>query len=88
MYIYYVAALLSKRKSIEVARLYGASERMREKLGNSTFETNWAFYEKGIADVRSQLDEAAFEQAFQAGQNMSLEDAVALTHELLSQPIQ
>jgi len=59
------------------ARLLAASEALREEIGGGpawVVEMN----EKTLATIRAQLDEAAFAEAWEQGQGLTVDEAVAL----------
>ncbi|MCI0710682.1 MAG: LuxR C-terminal-related transcriptional regulator [Chloroflexi bacterium] len=59
------------------ARMLGASEAAAERMGAFHHPSDRPEVERVIAVVRGQLDDAAFQEAWQAGCEMSLEQAVA-----------
>ena len=60
------------------ARLFGASESILQNLGASLQPADKIEIDRNLDDVRAQLDEKTFDQAWAEGRAMSLEDAVAL----------
>ena len=63
---------------IGAARLWGAAEAHREKMGMalSTFDLAASGYEQDLAAVRSALDRATFEAAWAEGRAMSSDQAI------------
>jgi predicted ATPase/DNA-binding CsgD family transcriptional regulator len=59
------------------AHLLGAWEAVLEKLGAFLLSADKPEYDRNIAAVRAQLDEATFESAWAEGRQMTLEQAVA-----------
>jgi DNA-binding SARP family transcriptional activator len=67
-----------RRNPIQAARLWGAAEALRERMGMSFshFDLAASGYEQHLAAVRSALDEASFEAAWAEGRAMSPEQAI------------
>ena len=63
---------------IGAARLWGAAEAHREKMGMalSTFDLAASGYERDLAAVRSELGETSFDAAWAEGRAMSPEEAI------------
>ena len=63
---------------IRAASLWGAAEALREQMGMalSKFDLAASGYERDLAAVRSELDEATFEAAWAEGRAMSAERAI------------
>ena len=59
------------------ARLLGAAEAVRERIGSFHQPSDQSEYDRIIAAVRAQLDDTAFAAAFASGRGMTLEQAVA-----------
>jgi predicted ATPase/class 3 adenylate cyclase len=59
------------------ARLFGAAEALREAVGYQHLPEEDAWREPYLAAVRSQLDEASWEEAWAEGRAMSFEEAVS-----------
>jgi tetratricopeptide (TPR) repeat protein len=59
-----------------VARLLGASQAVMERRGAFLQPHDKTEYDRSLAAVRAQLDEAAFEVAWTEGRKMSLEQAI------------
>jgi tetratricopeptide (TPR) repeat protein len=62
------------------ARLLGAADRLLEEAGTSVYnyyKPDRSLYDRTMADVRSQLGEGGFEEAWTEGRAMILEQAVA-----------
>ena len=58
------------------ARLWGAAEELRQKIGVRPPPASRATYERALAVARAQLGEAAFTAAWAAGRAMTLEQAI------------
>jgi DNA-binding CsgD family transcriptional regulator len=58
------------------ARLFGAGEALREAVGNVQLPEEAALLEPYLATVRSQLDEASWQGAWEEGRAMSMEQAI------------
>jgi DNA-binding SARP family transcriptional activator len=67
-----------RRNPIQAARLWGAAETLRERMGMSLshFDLAASGYEQDLAAVRSALDEASFDAAWAEGRMMSPEQAI------------
>jgi hypothetical protein len=73
-----IAATVSRAGFAEAgARLYGASERLREELGAPLPPSERARYETGLAMTRSAVGDEAYERAWAAGRALSLDEAVS-----------
>jgi tetratricopeptide (TPR) repeat protein len=59
------------------AQLFGAADALREPLESTIDLADQPEYERQIGEVRSHLDEATFAVAWDAGQTMTFEQAVA-----------
>jgi len=59
------------------ARLYGAAEALRERVGTPIPPVEHATYERLVAAVRTQLDEVVFASTWAEGQTMTPEQALA-----------
>jgi len=62
---------------VRAARLWGAAEALRTKLGTLIPPSSYADYEHHVAMARAHLNEETFAQALQDGRSMSLEQAIA-----------
>jgi predicted ATPase len=72
-----IASLSVNQKQPEcAARLFAWADAMREKIGDRRPPVEQASVEGDLVIIRSQLDEAAFEQAYEIGRAMTLEQAV------------
>jgi tetratricopeptide (TPR) repeat protein len=69
-----VAGVAGKHE--QAARLFGAVEAAREALGWTMGIADRAEYDRIIASVRAQLDEATFNAAWEEGRKMTLEQAI------------
>jgi predicted ATPase/DNA-binding SARP family transcriptional activator len=67
-----------RRNPIKAARLWGAAEALRERMGMSFshFDLAASGYEQDLAAVRSALDEASFEAVWAEGRAMSPDQAL------------
>ncbi len=63
------------------AQLFGAAEALREKLGTPLFPIERKEYEAYLAAVRAQLDDSAFNAAWNEGRAMTMEQAIGLAME-------
>jgi hypothetical protein len=73
-------AWLSEREgSVEIAaQLLSCAATMRDEIGYALESWMVAEYEQTLAAVREQLSETAFAEAWEQGQRLKLDDAVAL----------
>jgi tetratricopeptide (TPR) repeat protein len=67
---------------LRAARLFGASDALFEAIGQVRDPAFAAAYERFVADVRAQVDAAAFAAAYAAGQALTLEQAIAYALEV------
>jgi non-specific serine/threonine protein kinase len=80
--VYYVWALgkvnALRRRPVRAARLWGAAEGLRERMGMSLshFDITHSGYEQYLAAVRSALDRASFDAAWAEGRAMAPEEAI------------
>jgi predicted ATPase/DNA-binding CsgD family transcriptional regulator len=73
-------------RAADAVRIFGAAERHRAPMGELMM-VNWRTdRERGIAEARARLDEATFADAWSAGAEMSLEQAVAFALESGARP--
>jgi non-specific serine/threonine protein kinase len=72
---------LAKHAPERAARIFGASERLREEIVAPIHLNERADYESAIAAARAVLGDDAFERAWAEGRAMSLDDAVRYTRE-------
>ena len=74
------AALAGTRgQPVRSARLWGAAEALREAIGTAFSPMEQRVYEPYIVAARTQVDDAAWEAAWQEGRAMSMEEAVEYT---------
>ncbi len=66
------------RQPLRAARLFGASERLREAIGLLLDHPDLGDYEHNLQFTRDQLDSAAFTQGWAQGRAMSLDEALDL----------
>ncbi len=64
-------------QAARVVRLFGAAAAIRDRLGIPPFGGERADYERRLAAARIQLGESAFDAAWEAGQMMTDEQAIA-----------
>jgi predicted ATPase/DNA-binding SARP family transcriptional activator/DNA-binding CsgD family transcriptional regulator len=78
----------AKGQGERAARLWGAAEALRKTIGAAIHPTDRPDYDRSVAAVRSQLDEASWEAAFAQGMAMSAEEAAeyALSEEVAPDP--
>jgi predicted ATPase/DNA-binding SARP family transcriptional activator/DNA-binding CsgD family transcriptional regulator len=73
------------------ARLWGATQNRREQISLPTPDTDLPFLRHMVDSVRKTANSAAFEEAWSAGQKLSLDEAVRLAEQevqlLRSQPV-
>ncbi len=58
------------------ARLLGAVAAARERLGGQMWPAEQVEFERSLASVRDQMDEATFEKTWSAGRNMGFDEAL------------
>jgi hypothetical protein len=66
-----------RRQPERAARLFGAAEALHEAIGKPLPPFLRADYDRDVAAVHAQLDDATFDAAWAAGQALSLEQAIA-----------
>jgi len=59
------------------ARLFGAAQALREAVGYQQTPREHALREPYLVDTRSQMNEVAWAEAWEAGRSMTFEDAIA-----------
>jgi len=71
------------------ARLFGGTDRQRREAPGWYWRTLWARYDAVIATTRRRLGEQAFTRAWETGQTMALEQAIAdaLSLKPLTEPV-
>jgi non-specific serine/threonine protein kinase len=67
---------LAEGHAESAARLFGAAQALREPVGDVIMATLRVDRDQFLADVRTQIDDAGFERASQAGRALSLEQIV------------
>lgn len=73
-----IAALsVSRCDWLGATRLYGAADHLRQGLGIAPMPVYAALHAANLAQVRAQLNPATLDQAWAAGQSLSLEQAMA-----------
>lgn len=72
-----LAALYLGESQWEAARLLGASDAIRQRMGHIRFKIHDTEYEHLMADVRQILGEADFSAAWAEGAALSTDDAIA-----------
>jgi len=73
----FARALALARRAETAARLLSSSEALREEMG---FRRSWLreVSEEALIPIRSQLDEAAFAEAWEEGRKLTVDEAIAL----------
>jgi hypothetical protein len=66
-------------QSERAARLFGAARALRDASGAAIIPPDLYDYERNVAAVRAQLDEASFAAAWQAGRAWTLDRPIAET---------
>jgi len=61
----------------ESARLFGAAEAMRERMGTARFEINDRDYEAAVTALRNAVDDSDFAAAWAEGAGLSSDEAIA-----------
>jgi predicted ATPase/class 3 adenylate cyclase/DNA-binding CsgD family transcriptional regulator len=61
----------------EAARLLGAAEAIRQRMGSVRFKIHDAGYQASVAALRDALDEKDFDSAWAEGAGLSVEEAIA-----------
>ena len=61
----------------EAARLFGAAQGLRERMGVVRFKIHDAAYQASVTELRNAMDEAAFDAAWAEGAGLSIEDAIS-----------
>jgi predicted ATPase/DNA-binding XRE family transcriptional regulator len=72
-----LAAQGTQANLLRSARIFGATEKLRETLAAPMMLFQRDFNERGIAHLRAQLDEETFRTAWAEGRGMTLEQTVA-----------
>ena len=67
---------MSQGRAERAARLLGAGQAPITAAGSLTIRKDQAEYNQAVATARAQLGEEAFAAAWQAGQAMSLDEAI------------
>jgi len=68
---------LGKTEAARAAKLYGAAEVLREKIGLSMPPGDRVAYDKSVGEMRAALEAAAMKQAWDEGRAMKVEQALA-----------
>jgi predicted ATPase/class 3 adenylate cyclase/DNA-binding CsgD family transcriptional regulator len=61
----------------EAARLFGAAEGLRQRMGVVRFKIHEAAYQAAVAELRNAMDRVAFDAAWAEGAALLLEEAIA-----------
>jgi predicted ATPase/class 3 adenylate cyclase/DNA-binding CsgD family transcriptional regulator len=61
----------------EAARVFGAAQAMRDRMGSVRFKVYDASYETGVAALRDAMGEKGFDAAWAEGAALSVEEAIA-----------
>ena len=73
------AVAAARGRSLHSARLWGAAERLRKEVGSPRASKERSHYDRHLAASRAALgDDAAFDQAWQEGREMTTEQAIEL----------
>ncbi len=67
---------------LQAARLFGASDALRESINAPMWPAERADYERNVAAARARLDDATWAAAWAEGRALPLEEAVAYALEL------
>ncbi|MGI8916253.1 MAG: LuxR C-terminal-related transcriptional regulator [Chloroflexota bacterium] len=76
-----LAAVASIGRSERAARLFAAAEAHLETMGTRMQPADLAEHQRNVADVRTAMEEQAFQRAWAEGRTMSLEQALAYVQE-------
>jgi DNA-binding CsgD family transcriptional regulator len=74
-----LADLATDSDSQQAARLFGAAEAFRQRMGMVRFKVHQAGYESSVAALRDAMDTADFAAAWAEGAALSTEEAIAYT---------
>ena len=78
-YLVGIAGIAAAMGNLErAARLFGAAQVSREAMGATLWPANRIAYERDLATLCAQLDEATFNAAWAEGQKLTLEQAIDL----------
>jgi predicted ATPase/transcriptional regulator with XRE-family HTH domain len=77
-----LAATAATKRAVVAARIYGAAAALRRAIGSSVPAIERECHERGIAQARARLGEAAFHRAWSEGYASDLDDMVAEALEL------
>jgi predicted ATPase/DNA-binding XRE family transcriptional regulator len=67
----------SESRLLRSARIFGAAERLRDISGALVLSFQRRSYERGVATLRAQLDQALLAESWAEGRSMTLNEAVA-----------
>ncbi len=67
----------SESRLLRSARIFGAAERLRDISGALVLSFQGRSYERGVATLRAQLDQALLAESWAEGRSMTLNEAVA-----------
>ena len=73
----FASVLASTGKAATAARLLSCNQAEREQFGGTRFWVT-SRNDETLARIRAQLDDAVFNEAWDAGKHLSVEEAVAL----------
>ncbi|HLO18861.1 MAG TPA: adenylate/guanylate cyclase domain-containing protein [Anaerolineales bacterium] len=74
-----IAFILAKKKQPQRAvMLLGASDALRKMIDTAPTVPEQAEYEKEVSIMHAEMDEAEFKKAWEEGQRLSMDDAIAL----------
>lgn len=80
-----VAGLARASDAVDAVRLMGATAKMGEEIGFEFEPVDQPQYEADLTDLRSRLEEEAFESAWLDGRAMRVEEAVGLASRLAAE---
>jgi non-specific serine/threonine protein kinase len=72
----------------KAARLFGAAERVREEVGAIVDRADVGEYERNVAAVKAQLDEATFTMDWAEGRAMNIDEAIAYAQQEITDTAQ
>ncbi len=75
----FAAVAASFENNKQAAQLAGAAEKLRESIGYEIEPTERIFRDAYVAKIHAALDEKSFDDAFEDGRELSLQEALALT---------
>jgi hypothetical protein len=74
-----VAYILTRKNDLpRAAKIFGAAEALRKLIGSSPTPIEMAEYDQEFAALRGKMNATEFEQAWEDGQRLNMEEAIAL----------